>query len=292
MNGFRTRFLRPQHGFRTEQQRAGGDVVVAGHNGNLPDLRMLLFQNIQGKHGILRGGAGLVLYDHMLRRDPVFRQPFRHPARLRHRLIFRSGAASRADNHRPGVLFSTVQNDLQALDQFIAHTAVRRQLKAQRHNGQLIRIREPIGQRIIVERQIRIGGAPQRHNALPARRGVRVRRLQLPQKLLYAPIRFRAVAAVIHHHLFDDFLIASARRFLRLAAANTQSEHQQRQHKSCHSPLPSVFHSILPLSVSSASVDRRVSYYLLILPLSRQIPSGRKTSPPDQKAETGKNTCA
>ena len=154
----------PQNGFRAEQQRSGGNVIVAGNDRNLADLRAMLRQDIKGIDRVLGGGNGFVLRINPGRIHSLIQKPFRHFAGFRGGGIIGRRAAAGADDNGAGILLRSGQKHLEPLHQLIPHRSVRVQLEAQGHQTQGVVLRQIVRK----SRVHRHRGFPQIHDPRPS----------------------------------------------------------------------------------------------------------------------------
>ena len=106
-------------------------MIIAGNDRQLFYLRMLFRQDPVRIDRVLGRCQGLVFHDHPLRIHAVFNQPFRHFPGFRRIRILCRGSAAGADKQGIGILFGACFCYGQPFNQFILHTAVRIQLKAE-----------------------------------------------------------------------------------------------------------------------------------------------------------------
>ena len=144
----------PDDALGLKEQRTRGDVIIAGHDGQLPDLRITLLEDIEGVNRVLRRCDGPVLHDHAAGTDPVSGQPLRHLSGLGNPFLFCGGPASGADDERLRIFLRAVQNDLKPSGQFRTHRPIRLQLIAEGNDGQLIRLGQTVRQHIVMDRQV------------------------------------------------------------------------------------------------------------------------------------------
>ena len=218
----------PQDGFRGEEQEPGGDMIVAGHDGELLHLRILGRQDIIGEDGVLGRGEGVVLHDHPLRVDALRNEPLRHFAGFRGGRVLGGRAASGTDDIGVRVLFGAAQHHRQPFDQLVAHGPVRLQLEPQGHDAKLVRIRQPVGQHVVMQRRLDLQEPPQVGDHAPSHAQARVDGRQLRQELIHTHRRLLAVMAEIHHQLLNDLLgVAMLLPFGRVPHGREQRQRDQ-----------------------------------------------------------------
>ena len=133
-------------------------------------------------------------------------KPFRHFTGLRGGCVLCRGSSAGTDDIGVRILLCTVQRNGQSLDQFLLHASVRLQLEPQNNNTQFIRVRQTVGQDVIMQRFAKFGRRPEIHDGLPACTGGSVHVGQFVQQIADPVSSLIPVRTVIHGNFLDGFL--------------------------------------------------------------------------------------
>ena len=150
-----------------EQQTGTGQVIVAGYQGQMGDLRIIAGDNLMGILCILYCAVRLVLNDDPICCDALLYQPLGHSIGFRGSLIIFGSAAAGAENIGLGILLCRSQCCFQPAQQLLFHGAVIVQLVAQHHDTQRIVLGQTIRQNIGIDRHFFIDIGPVFHDGCP-----------------------------------------------------------------------------------------------------------------------------
>ena len=107
-----------------EVQTTAVDMIIAGDDGDIPNLWVFPIQQVTAVSGILDGTEGVVLHNDLAGIHTLLDEPFGHLSGFSQFLVVGSGAAAGAHDVRIGIFQGRSQCYLQTVIELIPHGTV------------------------------------------------------------------------------------------------------------------------------------------------------------------------